>query len=206
MIIIEKLAYSLHLGSDKNRKNIVRKSASKNISGTTSMSNNAIQNAKQLSRVEKHNYRKYDNNGDDIVIIKGTSNLYQDVKDLYLKEFEESRIKYNEKQTRKTRMIDDYFTSISNNDKNDLACEIIIELGDKKYWDSKDKDFKRKMTNVYKDQVSDLENIMLNFKIANSIIHYDETSPHLHIVGVPVKDKNKNGLEKQVGKSDVFTK
>ena len=45
-----------------------------------------------------------------------------------------------------------------------------------------------------------------NFKVASAIIHYDETSPHMHIVGVPIKEKNKNGMSKQVGKSDVFTK
>ena len=28
----------------------------------------------------------------------------------------------------------------------------------------------------------------------------------MHIVGVPIKYKNKNSMEKQVGKSDVFTK
>lgn len=37
-------------------------------------------------------------------------------------------------------------------------------------------------------------------------MHYDESSPHLHIVGVPVKDGNKNGMKKQVGKSTIFTK
>ena len=51
------LPYSLHLGSDKNKKNSVRVSAKTNKSGTTSMSNNSIQNAQQLSRVDKHNYR-----------------------------------------------------------------------------------------------------------------------------------------------------
>ena len=61
-----ELAYSLHLGSNKNNKNSVRKSANKNISGTTSLSNNSIQNATQLSRVDKHNYRKYDYKQDDI--------------------------------------------------------------------------------------------------------------------------------------------
>ena len=39
-----------------------------------------------------------------------------------------------------------------------------------------------------------------DFKIASAIIHYDETSPHLHIVGVPIKYKSKNGMNKQVGK------
>lgn len=200
-----ELAYSIHLGSDKNKKNSVRVSAKTNKSGTTSMSNNAIQNAQQLSRVDKHNYRKYDNEQDDIVIVRGTSSLYNDVKELYLKEFEESRIKYNENQ-RETRKINNYFTHISNNAKNDLACELIIELGNKQYWDTKDIDFKKRMTSVYSKQVEDLEMLVPNFKVASAIIHYDETSPHMHIVGVPIKYKNKNGMEKQVGKSDVFTK
>ena len=200
-----ELAYSIHLGSDKNKKNSVRVSAKTNKSGTTSMSNNSIQNAQQLSRVDKHNYRKYDNEQDDIVIVRGTSSLYNDVKELYLKEFEESRIKYNENQ-RETRKINNYFTHISNNAKNDLACELIIELGNKQYWDTKDIDFKKRMTSVYSKQVEDLEMLVPNFKVASAIIHYDETSPHMHIVGVPIKYKNKNGMEKQVGKSDVFTK
>jgi len=206
LIIIEKLAYSLHLGSDKNKKNNVRNSAKKNSSGTTSMSNNAIQNAKGLSKVDNHNYRKYDNNIENIVIVKGTTSLVEDVKKLYKEEFEESRLEYNAKQTRENRKIQDYFNNISNNEKNDLACEIIIELGDKEYWDTKDEKFKKRMTSVYQKQVEDLENQLPNFKVASAIIHYDETSPHLHIVGVPIKYKNKNGMAKQVGKSDVFTK
>ena len=52
-------------------------------------------------------------------------------------------------------------------------------------------DFKKKMTNVYKKQVEDLEMLVPNFKIASAIIHYDETSPHMHIVGVPIKENNK---------------
>lgn len=202
---MEELAYSLHLGSDKNKKNTSRKQAKETASGTTSKSNNAIQNARQLSRVDRHNYRKYDNDQDDIQIIRGTTSLYEDVKNLYINEFEEARIKYNETQ-RETRKIDDYFTHISENAKNDLACEIIIELGDKKYWDTKNKEFKKRMTNVYSKQVDDLELMVPNFKICSAIIHYDETSPHMHIVGVPIKMKSKYGMEKQVGKSDVFTK
>ena len=62
------------------------------------------------------------------------------------------------------------------------------------------------MSEVYRKQVNDLELLVPNFKVASAIIHYDETSPHMHIVGVPIKYKNKNGMEKQVGKSDVFTK
>lgn len=201
-----ELAYSLHLSSDKNRKNISKQNSKNNISGTTSLPNNAIQNARQLSKVDKHNYRKYDNEQDLIEIVRGTSSPFEDVRNLYIKEFEEARLEYNKLQSRPSRMINDYFENISNNEKKDLACEIIIELGDKEYWDTKDEKFKKKMSEVYKKQVDDLELLVPNFKVASAIIHYDETSPHMHIVGVPIKEKNKNGMSKQVGKSDVFTK
>jgi len=205
-IFIEELAYSFHIGSDKNKKRTARLSAKNNKSGTTSLSNNAIQNAQVLSKVDKHNYRKYDNDQEDIVIIKGSSSIVDDVKELYKKEFEKARLEYNEKQVREDRKINDYFTHISNNSKNDLACEVIIELGDKKYWDTKDDDYKRRMTNVYQKQVDDLENVVPSFKVTSAIIHYDETSPHMHIVGVPIIEGNKNGMSKQVGKTAIFTK
>lgn len=62
------------------------------------------------------------------------------------------------------------------------------------------------MYDVFYKQLNDLEKVVPNFKIANATLHLDETSPHLHVIGVPVKDKNKYGMSLQVGKSDVFTK
>lgn len=203
---MEELSYSFHIGSDKNKKNSVRLTSKNNVSGTNSMSNNAIQNAKQLSTTDKHNYRKYDNRQDEIVVIKGTTSLYNDVLRFYKNEFEEARLEYNNKQTRDDRKIDDYFKKISNNSKSDLAVQIIIELGNKKFWDTKSMTYKHKMTNVFIKQVDDLELLLPNFKICSAIIHYDETSPHLHIVGVPIKYNCKTGMSIQVGKTDVFTR
>ncbi len=40
--------------------------------------------------------------------------------------------------------------------------------------------------------------------INGSIRRIDETSPHLHIVSVPIKYKNKNGMKKQVGKGELY--
>ena len=202
----EELAYSIHLGSDKNKTNKAKEVAKNNPSGTTSFSNNGIQNAQQLSKVNKHNLRDYENNNEDIFILKGTDNLYQDVKQIYLQEFEESRIEYNNKQTREDRKINDYFKHISDSSLWDLACEIVIELGDMEYWQDKDKNYRMKMVDVYNEQVKDLEKIVPEFRIANAVIHFDETSPHLHIVGVPVTDNNKRGMKKQVAKSKIFTK
>ena len=204
----EQLAYSIHLGSDKNRKNKSKKIAEGNPSGSTSFANNGIQNATQLSRVNKHNLRDYDNDREMIQIIYGTDNLYKDVQNLYFQEFEQARLEYNEKQTRDDRKIDNYFKHISSSKKWDLACELIIELGDMEFWKDKELSYRKNMASVYKEQADELIKLVPEFKIASAIVHFEEMSksPHLHIVGVPVKCGYKKGMEKQVAKSKIFTK
>lgn len=201
----QELAYSFHLGSDKNKSKLAKKVAKENISGTTSLANNAIQNAKDLSDANKHNLRDYDNQKELIRTIYGTNDIVNDVKQLYLEEFEEARLEYNQKQTREDRKIEDYFKKVCES-QNDIACEIIIELGDMDFWNDKDERYRFKMVDVYNEQVKDLIKIVPDFKIANATIHFDEVSPHMHIVGVPVSYDCKRGMKKQVVKSKLFTK
>jgi len=201
----QELAYSFHLGSDKNKSKVAKKVSKGNVSGTTSLSNNAIQNANDLSKVNKHNLRDYDNHKELINTIYGTDNIVNDVKQVYLDEFEKARIEYNNKQTKKDRKIDNYFNKVSAS-QNDIACEVIIELGDMDFWNDKDDEYKFKMVDVYKEQIEDLSKIVPAFKVANATIHFDETSPHMHVVGVPIIENCKRGMKKQVGKSQVFTK
>ena len=202
----EELAYSIHLGSDKNKTTKAKEIAKNNPSETTSFSNNGIQNSTQLSKVNKHNLRDYDNDRENICIIYGTDNLYKDVQNLYLQEFEQARIEYNAKQSRDNRKIQDYFKHISKDKQKDLACEFIIELGDMDFWNDKDMSYRMGMVDVYKEQIEDLMKIVPELKIANAVIHFDEISPHLHLVGVPIKDDYKKGMRKQPAKSKVFTK
>ena len=204
--MVQELAYSIHLGSDKNRSKVAKKVAKGNGSSTTSFSNNAIQNAQQLSKVNKHNLRDYDHKTDDIQVVYGTNDLYKDVQNLYQKEFLQAQLEYDNKQIRADRKIGDYFNHISKDSKHDLACELIIELGDMNFWNDKTMDYKKQMTEVYKDQIYKLMEVVPDFKVANAVVHYDETSPHMHLVGIPVKDGYKNGMKKQVAKSKIFTK
>ena len=74
------------------------------------------------------------------------------------------------------------------------------------FWNDKDQEYRLKMIDVYNEQIKDLIKTVPTFKIANATIHFDETSPHLHIVGVPIIENCKRGMKKQVGKSQVFTK
>ncbi|MFR7635158.1 MAG: plasmid recombination protein [Lachnospirales bacterium] len=195
----------MHLGSDKNRTTKAKETAKNNSSGETSFSNNGIQNATQLSKVNKHNLRDYDNQKELIRTIYESDDIVNDVKQLYLNEFEEARIEYNGRQTREDRKIGDYFKKVCEF-QNDIACEIIIELGDMDFWNDKDERYRFKMIDVYNEQVKDLIKIVLDFKIANATIHFDEVSPHMHIVGVPISYDCKRGMKKQVVKSKVFTK
>ena len=201
----QELAYSFHLGSDKNKSKLAKKVAKDNLSGTTSLSNNAIQNAKDLSDVNKHNLRDYDNQKELIRTIYGTNDIVNDVKQVYLDELEQARIEYNTKQNRDDRKIKNYFKKVCDS-QNDIACEIIIELGDMDFWNDKDNEYRLKMIDVYNEQVKDLVKIVPTFKVANATIHFDETSPHMHIVGVPIIENCTRGMKKQVGKSQLFTK
>lgn len=201
----QKLAYSFHLGSDKNKSKLAKKVTKENVSGTTSLSNNAIQNAKDLSDVNKHNLRDYDNHKELIRTIYGTDDIVNDVKQMYIDEFEELRLEYNQKQTREDRKIEDYFKKVCES-QNDIACEIIIELGDIDFWNDKNNEYRLKMVDVYNEQVKDLIKIVPDFKIANATIHFDEVSPHMHIVGIPISYDCKRGMKRQVVKSKLFTK
>lgn len=173
----------------------------------------AISTKGQLMSVAKHNLRLYkaqeDENGKKfdktkIVTLVGSSNLYKDVLSLYKKEFTDVVNKYNENR-RDDRKIKDYFEHISNNKCNDLAVEIIIQVGDKEYWKNKSWSKKMKMNDIFTSQLQKLSKLAPNFAIANATVHYDEASPHLHIVGVPIAFFEK-GLEKRVSKSKVFTR
>ena len=74
------------------------------------------------------------------------------------------------------------------------------------FWQDKDNEYRYKMTDVYNEQIQYLSKILPTFKVANATIHYDETSPHMHVIGVPVIENCKRGMKKQVGKSQLFTK
>lgn len=154
----------------------------------------AITSKSKLKSVANHNLRKYcssDYNKDNIVLLYGTENLYKDVQEVYHREFDEALKIYNEKQKRADRRIDDYFDHVSGLNQ-DMAVEIIIQCGDKDFWESH-ADKKDKMYYVYNYTLGRLKEILPGFKVANAVIHFDEASPHMHVVGVPVHEGYKKG-------------
>ena len=171
----------------------------------------AVSTCSKLNGISKHNERKYeskdyDKSKIDIIFSQTGRGLYKDVQAVYHDQFDEAVQKYNDLQKREDRKIKDYLHHVSDSKNNDVAVEIIIQLGDAEYWKDKDMDFKRSMRMYFEDQLERLQREMPDFKIANAIIHYDEKSPHMHVVGVPVANGYKRGLEVRCSKTQIFTK
>ena len=89
--------------------------------------------------------------------------------------------------------------------EQDMAVEIIIQIGDREFWKQFD-DMKSYMKLSYQIILDKLRKRLPQFVVANAVVHLDEDSPHMHIVGVPVGDGYKKGFCKQVSKRKVFTK
>ena len=172
-----------------------------------SQKNSAINSKAKLSGVAKHNLRKYrslEYDKENIVILWGTDKLVKDVKKVYKEQFDDAVREYNKKQTRDDRKIDDYFEKTAKSNK-DMAVELIFQIGDKEFWD-KNTDKRRKMDVAFKEMLNMLQKEAPNLVVANAVIHYDEASPHMHVVAVPVADGFKKGMSKQVSKRKVCTK
>lgn len=173
----------------------------------------SIFNLEKLKTIDIHNNRKYkktDNPDLNLelskynIILKGTRNIVEDVKKLYRDEFDEAVYSYNQKQTRENRKITNYLSKIEQDKQKNIATEIILQLGDKEDWQNVSLEEKRKMADVFNSAIELLES--KNLKVASAVLHLDETSPHLHLIGVPIGKNFKTGMEKQVSSKSVLEK
>lgn len=173
---------------------------------------NAIKSEKDLKSIDAHNNRKYKNKNNqeldpekshENVVIVGTNNIIEDVKKVYKDVFTEAVYDYNMKQKREDRKILDYYNQINNDKQTNLAVEMIFQLGDSEHWKDKSMEDKKKMVSIYSKAIDILKD--KNIITAQATVHLDESSPHLHLVAVPVAENNKRGLSKQVSQNKVLT-
>ncbi|MGH0533492.1 plasmid recombination protein [Bacillus paranthracis] len=129
--------------------------------------------------------------------------VQKDLKKLYREEFGEVLENYNSKQKRNDRKIDDYYKHIQSSKKTSLQQEMIIQVGDKDDFSSK-QDFE-KANEILEEWLLGFEKRNPNLKIYNAVIHNDEASPHMHLNFVPVASGYKRGLEKQVSFDRAIT-
>lgn len=171
----------------------------------------AVSNTSKLNGVCKHNERRYkssrsyDKENIKVMYSRTNENLYKDVQQVYHDEFDEPLKEFNQKQNREDRKIKDYLKHVSDSKSNDVAAEIIIQIGDQDFWKDRSMEFKKSMIPCFQEQLDRLKELCPDFKIANAVVHLDEKSPHMHVVGVPVAEGYKRGLSKRCSKTKVFT-
>ena len=170
----------------------------------------ALTTTHSITAASKHNLRLYtkqtEYNVDLIEIVEGSgTSILDDVKKIYKEEFSEVLKEYNEGK-RADRKIKDYLKYVSDNKKNDVAAEVILQIGDMEFWKDKSIEQWKAMTPLLKEQLEVFKATVPEFKVASAVMHLDEKSPHMQVIGVPIATGYQRGMNKQVAKTKVFTK
>lgn len=120
-----------------------------------------------------------------------------DIKDVYHELFDEALERYNAKQTRKDRRIDDYYEKTLSGKQEQPFHEIIIQIGNRDDMGAttEDGELAKKVLDEYM-QGFQKRNPML--KVFSAHLHMDEATPHLHIDFVPFITGSKRGLDTRV--------
>ena len=118
----------------------------------------------------------------------------ENVKDVYHELFDEALARYNEKQTRSDRRIDDYYEKIRSGKQEKPFHEIILQIGDKDNMGAKTENGQL-AAKVLDKYMWGFQRRNPTLRVFSAYLHMDEATPHLHIDFVPFSTDNKRGLE-----------
>ena len=121
----------------------------------------------------------------------------ENVKDVYHELFDEALARYNEKQTRSDRRIDDYYEKIRSGKQEKPFHEIILQIGDKDNMGAKTENGQL-AAKVLDKYMWDFQRRNPTLRVFSAYLHMDEATPHLHIDFVPYTTGSKRGLETRV--------
>ena len=121
----------------------------------------------------------------------------EDVKDVYHELFDEALVRYNEKQTRSDRKIDDYYDKICFGKQEKPFHEIILQIGDKDNMGATTENGQL-AAKVLDEYMRDFQRRNPTLRIFSAYLHMDEATPHLHIDFVPYTTGSKRGLDTRV--------
>lgn len=121
----------------------------------------------------------------------------EDVKDVYHELFDEALVRYNEKQTRSDRKIDDYYDKICFGKQEKPFHEIILQIGDKDNMGATTENGQL-AAKVLDEYMRDFQRRNPTLRVFSAYLHMDEATPHLHIDFVPYTTGSKRGLDTRV--------
>ena len=121
----------------------------------------------------------------------------EDIRTVYHELFDDALARYNEKQTRRDRVIDDYYEKIRTGKQEKPFEELIIQIGNKDDMNatSENGQLARQMLDEY---MQSFQQRNPTLRVFSAHLHMDEATPHLHIDFIPFTTGSKRGLETRV--------
>ena len=119
------------------------------------------------------------------------------IKKIYHELFDEALERYNTKQTRADRKIENYYEKIRNSKQEKPFHELILQIGDKENMsaESENGELTRQILDEYHRGFQE-RNPQL--KVFSAHLHMNEATPHLHIDFVPFTTGSKRGLDTRI--------
>ena len=121
----------------------------------------------------------------------------ENIKAVYHELFDEALERYNAKQTRADRRIENYYEKIRSGKQEKPFHEIILQVGNKDDM-SADSDEGRLAAAVLDEYIRAFQERNPNLRVFSAHLHMDEATPHLHIDFVPFTTGSKRGLDTRV--------
>ena len=121
----------------------------------------------------------------------------EDIRAVYHELFDDALAHYNEKQTRRDCVIDDYYEKIRTGKQEKPFEELIIQIGNKDDMNasSENGQLAQQMLDEY---MQSFQQRNPTLRVFSAHLHMDEATPHLHIDFIPFTTGSKRGLETRV--------
>ncbi len=121
----------------------------------------------------------------------------ESIKKVYHELFDEALARYNAKQTRADRKIENYYEKIRSSKQEKPFHELILQIGDKENMgaESENGQLARQVLDEY---YRGFQERNPQLRVFSAHLHLDEATPHLHIDFVPFTIGSKRGLDTRV--------
>lgn len=187
--------------------------------GSCSAVSKGIKKIKGVQKAEMHNQRKYTkplptlNSEKNITLESYPANSFVDAIKEILKEkgIEQALQNYNsgKQKCRQIADVEEYLKKIDNAKKQNIANETILQYGSMEMWEeikAQGQYNKQEIINFYKDLLKFYKKEHPNTYVISATLHFDESSPHLHVVDVQIEQKAnvKRGLSVKINRSIDF--
>ena len=120
-----------------------------------------------------------------------------DIKEIYHELFDEALERYNAKQKRSDRKINNYYEKIRQGKQEKLFHEVIFQIGNKDDTNARSEEGQL-AKEILMEFMEDFQRRNSNLYVFSAHLHMDEETPHVHIDFIPFIRNSKRGLDTRV--------